>query len=130
MKHQIKVIVCVGVINLISRKKIFTNLSFDETVRIIQNRRQMPDLHIHTQYKGGGREGDGKVARHLQSHLHKNIASLCGCSMMKKLLPPSPCPLFSKEKQTWTSAGFGDLHNFHKAEIFQQCTVVHILQQS
>jgi hypothetical protein len=31
MKHQIQVIVCVGMINRISRKKIFANLSFDET---------------------------------------------------------------------------------------------------
>jgi hypothetical protein len=66
-------------------------------------------------------KGGRKVDRHFQTHLHKKVAWLCGCSEVNKLFFP-PRPLFSKEKQTWTSAGSGDLHNLHKAEKLDQCT--------
>jgi hypothetical protein len=80
---------------------------------LIKSEDQRQTFTFARSIRDGGREGDGNVARHFQFHLHENVAWLCGCSWMNKLFYQS-YPLFSQEKQTWTPAGFGDLHNNQK----------------
>jgi hypothetical protein len=71
-------------------------------------------------------KGQKTFTRHFRPHLYATVPWLCGCSQLNKLFC-WPCILFSKEKTTWTTSGYDDLHNFHKSGKRHSNAVAHIL---